>query len=411
VTGEEPASTPGWCTNWQAFNTPRLWAMVADEDDPESWKQVAAMGAMADTVEDQRSRLIIARDALVEAWPPDKNAAAQAFLAQVNTLLFRMKDTKAKAEQSAAALGHVLEALRQAKTNIQPLYQEYLDKSDDLVPGWWDHAEDELDEQARQHMIVAEKAVAPHAEEIKAPAPYALTMDGYKDAGERGFPAGGGSTRGASGSQSTGATSDGYVMNVPHNPPPPLPGHDPIDRAVAGSDTPDGPGLAGVTPIQPGAAPVGPPPIPALVGVPTSVSMIIGPGAGPVGGLLRPIGGGPVRGLPPGSVIGGSPLRGGRPAGVKPTPPSWLPGVGQTGTLGSTGQPSRGGSGRSGGRGVPGAGSPGIQGRRQLDDGDKSMEFDPDNPWATAQGVCPIIEPSRRHPRHDPGPGVIGSYE
>jgi hypothetical protein len=39
------------------------------------------------------------------------------------------------------------------------------------------------------------------------------------------------------------------------------------------------------------------------------------------------------------------------------------------------------------------------------------MEFDPDDPWATAEGVSPVIEPSLHEPLHDPGPGVIGWRE
>jgi hypothetical protein len=47
-------------------------------------------------------------------------------------------------------------------------------------------------------------------------------------------------------------------------------------------------------------------------------------------------------------------------------------------------------------------------GRQSQDQSDEEMTFDPDNPWATAEGVDPVIEPSRRIYRHDPGPGVIG---
>ena len=32
----------------------------------------------------------------------------------------------------------ILEALRTAKNDIQPLYEEYKGKNSDWVPGWWD---------------------------------------------------------------------------------------------------------------------------------------------------------------------------------------------------------------------------------------------------------------------------------
>jgi hypothetical protein len=34
--------------------------------------------------------------------------------------------------------------------------------------------------------------------------------------------------------------------------------------------------------------------------------------------------------------------------------------------------------------------------------------FDPDDPWAVAEGVASVIEPAPEPKVHDPGPGVIG---
>ena len=423
MTGEEPAPATGWCTNWDAYNTPRLWAMVADEDDPESWRQVAALGAMADTVKDQHSRLKAASDALMEAWPAKTNPGAQTFLTQMDILLSRMKDTKAKADQSAAALGNILEALRQAKVKIEPLYQQYLDKSDDLVPDWWDHAEDDLDKQARSHMIEAENAVAPHAEKIVAPAAYELVVD-FHDDKKLSVPATAASPHQRSGSAS-GSFAAENAVSVPHDPPPAMPGHDPIVGADPSPNGPGGPGLAGIVPVQPGTGTAPVISAPLLPSVPTPPSspvppgLIIGGGGVPGMGLLSPSSGarggallpfGTSRGTATGSVIGSSPM--GRTVGAKPTPPAWLPeGQSQTGgVLGTTGQPGRGGSGRSATRSQPGRATSGMYsgGRGRHSDRDDVLEFDPDNPWATAEGVSPVIEPSRRELRHDPGPNVIG---
>jgi hypothetical protein len=404
VTDEQPASTPGWCTNWDAFNTPRLWAMVADEDDRETWKQVSAMGAMADTLKDQRSRLMQASDALMNAWPPDQNEAAESFRTQVKTLLFRMNDTESKANNTAAALGHVLEALRRAKAEIEPLYRQYLEKSDDLVPDWWDHAEDDLDKQARSHMINAERSVAHHAEEIKAPAAYNLTVGNYVSEPARPFASGGGATN-RSGAGSAGPAASTDAVQVPHEPPPPLPGRDPtVSDTPPGSVGQIGPGLAGVAHPGIGAAPGAPTPIPSTTGIVDSPGMVIGPGGGAAGGALFPFGNGVPRGVV-GGTIHATPLRGGYPVGAKPTPPSWLPTP--------AGVPGAQRLGRSSGGPVMGLGGPMAQGQGRQRHGSYPADpgFDPDNPWATAEGVDPVIEPSRKIPRHDPGPGVIGLSE
>jgi hypothetical protein len=54
---------------------------------------------------------------------------------------------------------------------------------------------------------------------------------------------------------------------------------------------------------------------------------------------------------------------------------------------------------------------PGAQGngsRRRDGEAGSGPAFDPDNPWATEEGVDPVIEAPRFLHRHDPGPGVIG---
>jgi hypothetical protein len=399
--------------------------MVADEDNPEAWRQVAALGDMADTIKDQKNRLLIAREALTEAWPPDKNPAAQAFVDQIDILVRNMDTQRATAEKNAAALGNIVDALRQAKDKIKPLYEQYLAKSDDMVPGWWDHAEEELDEQARKHMVDAEKTVAAHAVQITAPPPYRLApVEVRTDAEEQ---AGGGSASygaGSAGSADRGTLS-ATKLTVPHDPPPPLP---PADGTVpANAPRPSsGVELAGVisplptAPVPPTVAPSLPGPIPAAPGNPLIPGMVIGaplPGAGvtsPRGpspsGALAPFAGGVRATVPP---IGATPLgRSGATIGVspvKPSPPTWLPGVsGQPGVIGAPGHPGRGSAvGREVRRGTTMAGIPGVLGRQGFDD-DEGMTSDPDNPWAAAVGVDPVIEPPAPCRRHDPGPGVIG---
>jgi hypothetical protein len=402
---------PSGATAWSSYNTPRIWAMVENEDDPESWRQVAALGSMAGLLKDQRQRLEGARDALVQAWPPDQNLAAKAFVELIDDLLFNMAENKKVADTNADALGQVLEALRQAKVKIEPLYRSYLEKSDDWVPGWWDNAEDEIDEKAREHMRDAEKVVAQPGNKFVAPGVYEFRPLTYVDdpigrPGGNGSGSGSGAMPFAAGGQGGGGAS----IAIPHDPPPPLP-----DPVSTGSDArppsvtqlpPDssGPSLSGViTPAPIGtppvtAAPVAQPSVSGPAFLPSTPGLVIGGGSGPSG-----FGGGR-RGLPGSKVGGGALGRGGGPT-AKPATPSWLPPAsGQPGARGAAGQPRRGMSAPS--SMMPVSQPPGN--RRQSGEGSEHLEFDPDNPWATDQGVAPVIEPSRLHHRHDPGPGVIG---
>jgi hypothetical protein len=379
--------------------------MVADEDNPESWKQVAAMGAMAQTVKDQRSRLQAAREALAQAWPPEINPSAEAFLTKMDDLLLNMETTRQLADQNAARLGEVLEALRQAMVNIRPLYDEYVDKSDDWVPSWWDKAEPELDEKARGHMIAAENAIADPASKITPPDPYTLQTEDKLVREKRSVSTSGADRTSIDPSASGRDSEDG--VRVPHDPPPPLPGHTPLlADGKAPTTGPSGPGLASVVSPSPAGLLPATSPSPASLGGPSAglgVPGLFSPrvpmsSPGRASGTAAPFSTAP-KATPFGTVIGGSPLRGNGSSG-RPTPPSWLPIT--------SGQPGRTGSGRNGGNVAPPlAGMPRAdqRGRRSRDG---NIPFDPDDPWFTEEGVDPVIEPSRDEPRHDPGPGVIG---
>jgi hypothetical protein len=211
---------PSGATAWSSYNTPRIWAMVENEDDPESWRQVAALGSMAGLLKDQRSRLEAAKQQLIEAWPPETNKASVVFVELVDNLLSTMQRNKDIADANAGALSQVLEALRQAKADIAPLYQSYLEKSDDWVPGWWDNAEDELDEQARERMRAAESIIAHPDNSIQAPALYEFTPGEYVSK-----PIGTGGDDGTVTSSGVGGVGAGAAggFQVPHDPPPVLP--------------------------------------------------------------------------------------------------------------------------------------------------------------------------------------------
>jgi len=191
---------------------------------------------------------------------------------------------------------------------------------------------------------------------------------------------------------------------VPHQPPPQLPGHNPIVPAGPSTDPTGGPALAGTLPAAPNVPPGSVPssPTTAVPGPSVQPGTIIGGGGGfsPFRGVSRGKG-------------SGFPVGRGLNSGGKPATPTWLPAShGQPGVFGATGQPARASQPRSPARrrGIASAG-PLSEDRSRRSDDERDIEFDPDDPWATAEGVPPVIEPSRAQPRHDPGPGVIGRYE
>lgn len=417
----------GWCTNWSAYNTPRLWAMVEGEDNPEAWKQVNAWREISGAVDLHLEQLTAARDALAAAWPPAQNDSSAAFITEVNTLIARMKSAREDASVTSTALDGILRALSEAKANIEPLWHQYREKSDDVVPAWWDKAEEELDTKARAHMVNAEQIVQQNLPSIRIPLPYEFVPPSGRREGDP--------TLNVDGDLLTGSQS-----SFRHDPPPPMPDRAPLhltnfgvsagsvpllpgdvrvgspapvhffNPEVPTARPPSGPALSEMAPLPPAPSPNPwlPPGSPSN-GIPP-VTPIPDPGALPIGGGrglvpstkpsvvgLRPFTSGSKVAMPPGVIIGTTPLGKSLPnevgpgprAAVKPTTPAWLPG--------GTSQ-----SGTSGVGMVPGNGRQGANGE------DKDFRFAPDNPWSVAKGVPPVIEPTLTAAVHDAGIEVIG---
>lgn len=367
---DEPVLTSSWCTNWGAFNTPRLWSMVMNEDDTAGRSQVTAWRSLAGSVTSQRQALVTARADLVAAWPPDQNESSAAFVAELDTLIGRLDTASADAETTANGLNNILNAIQTAKTTIQPLWEKYKDKSSDLVPSWWDGAEDEIDEQARTAMINAERTVEDSVALLKVPEPYKLDVQKPKGGSDDPYPPGGDGTGSSSGngggSGRAGGSGGGIDAPVPHDPVPPLPGQDATvpdgGGAGAGGGAGSVGGISGGGPDLAGVITPGQPPIPGAGGA-------IGLPGGGGGGAPAPItggGGGSINPLMPGLMPtgggggtippGGRGLRpGARPAGSA----SRLPSSGvigePAGGLGGRGGMAPGGAGGRGGMAPGGA--------------------------------------------------------
>ena len=377
----DPVLTSSYCTAWDSFNTPRIWSMVMNEDDTLAREQVLGWRRLASSIRSQHQALSTAKTDLMGAWPPDQNASAEAFLNELDRLMVRLEAASTDADTTANGLDRILNALDGAKKAVEPLWEKYKDKSDDLVPRWFDSAEDEIDVEARNHMIAMERAVSDAVADLRVPDPFQFTVEGPREWPPRPEP-------GESGTGRLG--SGGISTSVPHDPVPPLPGLDPIAPDASGPGAgpgavvrPGGPDLAGVInppfpglgegagagPVPGGApAPATPPPLGGVPGVLPGGGPVVGGGAGrpPIGAPGR----GPVAGrtLPSGAVIGGpgsigGPGAGGR--GVGSAGPAGGRGVGSPGGGGrGAGSPGIGGPGSVAGRGVGGVGSPGAAGGR-----------------------------------------------
>ncbi len=453
--------------DWGRYNLPALWAMIKDENACSGADRVLSWNILSQQIRDQHERLLAAQEKLAEVWPPEKNASAMHFQMRISELAASMNETLISAEDTRVGLHGIIDAIATAQSTLAPLVQQRQAASDDLMPRFIDHAEDEFDRQGQQAMRVAEAAIADHSTQINPPQLFILrpmTSDSLTSLSpdDRGSA--------TSGSHNDGSLSAVPVpVPVPHHPPH-LPAGNTSGNSSSGSQigsraVGSGGGIGG-SPVLNGAQttpsmPTGTAGVPG-VGVPSGGSVVggisngavtgaviggaagVGMGMGSGRGGRLPAGSGaggreqvPVRrGLPSGATIGGDPSHsgfgeprgrffGGSGAGGREQVPTRR-GLPSGATIGA--EPSEGGFGGRGvtGRGLPSAesasrgvpgnsepgqgmlGGPGGTGGRRGNGRADVSRGSADVQWSVATGVPPIIEPNTKPERHDPGPGVIG---
>ena len=373
---DQPAGgpvAPPWCTNWDAYDVHALWQMVEGDNIETGRRQVSTWAAVESALADQIARLHRYRQTVEVAWPAAHSPAARTFLAELDQLIASMERSETAAGRNKHALNGIMDTLEPAKKRLEPLIGQYQEKADDMMLRQLDGAEDEINRKARQIMAETETAVAQHTESITLPPRYKADR---KEPELPPPPGGGGAGSGGGGS---------HVPPVPHHPPAPLPGINPVlpdgQRWTPGNGTPGGGG-----PILGGVS-GGTHPTTGLPGLGGGGGAGIGVGSGIGGGLGSGNGFGS-GGLPPGGVyapVGGPSSR-------------------------STGGPTM--ASRAGGTGpvMPGMGAgmaPGA-GRRGPARLSQDSNSRADLVWEVAEGVAPVTEAPRGEHRHDLGPGVIG---
>lgn len=452
-------------TDWRLMDVLSMWACLQDQDTTGHWKQVAGWRKVCDLALAHLSRLQEYRRGLAEAWPPETNAAARAYIGELDQLIEKVQHTHDAAAANYDALAAATRALSSTRAGLKPIYEEYAVK---------------LQQKRAYEAVVADPKAAAGSRLPEQPPVTDADLE-QLNVQARSLM-----------TDLSGELQQAQVMLRQPPPPPRRPGIQPNDPDAYGSNTaapvippivplpiagssstplrrsstPDrampvpaasggepvlgaGPVLGGAgaglapAPVLPGSPGVIPSAQPAPstgggLGLPPIVPPSAGtPARGGASGLLRaqpgpvgkPLAGGvdgsphatPPRIAAPGGLIGGTPGAGVGQPGARAVPPRRVNPVG--GVIGGGGAgtaPSGGAGSRPGaGRGAFGAthgmppigGAPGMggsPGRLLHPDqvGGESRQWDPDHPWEIDQGVAPVMRPPDEEGPIDPGPAI-----
>ncbi|WP_174534086.1 hypothetical protein [Micromonospora chalcea] len=438
-------------TDWRLMDVLSMWACLQDQDTAGQWKQVAGWRKVCDLALTHLSRLREYRRGLAEAWPPETNAAARAYIAELDQLIDRVQRTHDAAAANYDALAAATRAIGSARAELQPLHEEYEKKL--------------RQKRAYEATIADPKAVAGSRLPERPP----VTDDDLEQLNVRAR----GLMTGLSGELQHAQVMlqrpptpvrpgrPGRQVNDPDTydqAPPVIPPVVPVQVSGSGKPSPRSPAVSpavmkplappinGVGPILGAAAP-GTAQAPPQASAPPSNPMSpatpsIGSQAGfaPTGSMgpvpprlpAPPSGpnlpfndpnrtspGGSGRPTPPNGFIG-TPTGGtiGQPAPNNPrrvNPVGGVIGGGGAGTAPSGAAGSRPGAGRTIQPGAsygnfPVGGSPsaashfGTRNRRERDE--RAPLWDADHPWRTNRGVDPVMLPPEEDGPIDPGPAI-----
>lgn len=429
-----------------------MWACVQDQDTAGQWKQVAGWRKVCDLALAHLSRLREYRRGLAEAWPPETNTAARAYIGELDQLIDRVQRTHDAAAANYDALAAAARAIGSARAELQPLHEEYAKKL--------------RQKQAYEATIADPKAVAGSRLPERPP----VTDDDLEQLNVRAR----GLMTGLSGElqhaqvmlqRPPTPVRPGRQINDPDaygEVPPIIPPVVPVQVSISARRSPAKPSpisssaakpsplpSSHVGPILGGAGPGTAPAQPLTPPTPINQAPPATPGiGGPIGvtpttsfgrssinrpaapahpslptndlGASRPPSGSAGRQALPNGFVGVPPGQGiSQPAPNSPrrvNPVGGVIGGGGAGTAPSGAAGSRPGTGRSAQPGVghglfPIGGSPSAstgpnsRSRRDPNEGSKPV-WDADHPWETDQGVDPVMLPPDESGPIDPGPAI-----
>jgi hypothetical protein len=433
-----------------------MWACLQDQDTAGHWKQVAGWRKVCDLAQTHLGRLKEYRRGLAEAWPPETNAAARRYLAELDQLVDTVQRTHDAAAANYDALAAAARAIGSTRADLEPIYQEYADK---------------LQQKRAYEATVADPKAVAGSRLPDRPPVTAEDLEGL-NVRARGLmtglsgelqqaqvmlqrpptPAklprqtddpdvyGGGAPSIPPIVPVPVATTDQKPIKKPQSVTSPVPtGATGVGPVLGGASTglvqpPSTPGLLGNSPTPHLASPPTPGMPAHLPSLPGPLGRL-GPPSEQPGSARRILPGNPEqfprpipsKPMPPGGLIGeghgfgaGQPIPGSSPRRANPV--GGVIGGGGAGTSPSGGAGSRPGGGRIGqfgsGHGMaPMGGSPGLAGgpgggpvsgrpgRRDPTDREP-RQWDPDNPWETDEGVPPVVRPPDDDGPIDPGPAI-----
>ncbi|MEU4421968.1 hypothetical protein AB0F81_15195 [Actinoplanes sp. NPDC024001] len=112
-------------TNWWALRVPEMWSMIEPHDGAAHQHLVGAWKRSYELVLQHIAGVERYRESLAAAWPPERSAAAQAYMQRLDALIASLRETYDAAVENHRALAGAAGALDSARKTMETLQREH----------------------------------------------------------------------------------------------------------------------------------------------------------------------------------------------------------------------------------------------------------------------------------------------
>src|SRR3712207_425358 len=113
-------------TDFWNWDIEMMWKALADHEPGEThWTLQNSWRSTHELILTHKSRVESYRDKLTEAWPPEKNAAAAAYIERLNRLVQSLDETYNAAVANDSALSGAISAIGGQRRALKRVYDQY----------------------------------------------------------------------------------------------------------------------------------------------------------------------------------------------------------------------------------------------------------------------------------------------
>ncbi len=113
-------------TNWFAYDVRSMWSVISGQEADSHWDLVAGWRRSYELTGEHLGRMKTYRQNLAQAWPPEKNAAAAAYIAQLDEMIGNLQETYDAAAANYSTFATAIGAISTARYELKAIYDEYI---------------------------------------------------------------------------------------------------------------------------------------------------------------------------------------------------------------------------------------------------------------------------------------------